>query len=74
MATDSITASYARISGTSMAAPFVTGVAALLWSSNPALTLSQVKNRILDRADILNTLSGKVQNSRRLNAKQVLTY
>lgn len=33
--------------GTSMAAPHVAGVATKLWSSNPSLTVSQLKDRLL---------------------------
>ena len=37
------TAGYGAVSGTSFAAPQVAGAAALMWSANPALTLSQVE-------------------------------
>ena len=42
---------YSYKSGTSMAAPVVTGIAALTWSVNPSLTGSQVKAIICDPAN-----------------------
>lgn len=42
---------YQKMSGTSMAAPHVSGVAGLVWEANPKLTASQVKNIIVDTAD-----------------------
>ncbi|HEU0132377.1 MAG TPA: S8 family serine peptidase [Mycobacteriales bacterium] len=43
--------SYASLSGTSMAAPFVSGLAALLLSKHPDWTPAQVKDRIMRTAD-----------------------
>jgi thermitase len=37
---------YAKFSGTSMAAPFVSGVAALVWSAHPEWTAAEVKAHI----------------------------
>ena len=47
------TRSYAAFNGTSQAAPFVAGVAALIWSREPALTATQVRERLLATADDL---------------------
>jgi len=44
---------YAAWNGTSMATPHVAGVAALLWSYDPSLTVAQVKQLILDNAQPL---------------------
>ena len=61
------------LSGTSMAAPHVTGVAALLWSAHPDWTVAQVRERILGTVDRLETLSGKVATGGRLNAHAALS-
>jgi hypothetical protein len=44
--------------GTSASAPFVAGVAALLWSCNPLATNIQVKNAILSTADDIYNIPG----------------
>ncbi|WP_261070190.1 S8 family serine peptidase [Streptococcus mitis] len=46
----SINSRYTRKEGTSMAAPYVSGIAALVWSANPKLTGEQVKNIIIRSA------------------------
>jgi len=43
--------SYQYLQGTSMAAPHVSGLAALIWAEDDSLTYGQVKNRILDGVD-----------------------
>jgi subtilisin family serine protease len=43
------------ISGTSMATPHVSGAAALIWSRNPSMTASQVRQRLLGTAKPLNS-------------------
>jgi subtilisin family serine protease len=39
------------MSGTSQAAPFVSGVAALVWATDPDMSNWKVRNRIEDTAD-----------------------
>ncbi|RKH18447.1 peptidase S8 [Corallococcus sp. CA047B] len=46
---------YTYVSGTSMAAPFVSGVAALLWSAHPTLTPLQVREAMEASARDLGT-------------------
>ena len=42
---------YATYSGTSMATPYVSGVAALCWAVDPNATVAQVRNAILQGVD-----------------------
>jgi serine protease AprX len=47
---DPLAPAYFRLSGTSMAAPIVTGVVALMLERSPALTPAQVKSRLMGTA------------------------
>ena len=47
---------YALMSGTSMAAPIVSGVASLVWSVNPNFTGADVKNIVINTAKAGNTI------------------
>jgi hypothetical protein len=53
---------YGLLSGTSMAAPQVTGAAALLWSMHPSWTMQQIRARILRSTRAIPTLFGKVSS------------
>lgn len=59
---------YAYMSGTSMAAPMVTGTAAMLYSCDASLSLMDVRNRILQSARPIESLSGKVATGGMLDA------
>jgi hypothetical protein len=50
----------------------VSGLAALIWGSNPGLTASQVKGRILDCVDRISQLSGSIFTAGRINANNSL--
>jgi hypothetical protein len=54
--------------GTSLAAPHVTGVAALIKAYNPGLSPLEIKKAILDSVDVVPSLEGKVLTGGRLNA------
>jgi thermitase len=64
---------YDSYSGTSMAAPHVAGVAALLLSHEPSLTYQNLKARILAGAKPLASLRGKVATAGLLDAYNSLT-
>lgn len=63
---------YASKSGTSMATPHVSGVAALVMSKFPQLSAAEVKQAILSSGDTLDSLKDKVSTGKRLNAHQAL--
>ncbi|HMO19036.1 MAG TPA: S8 family serine peptidase [Oligoflexia bacterium] len=63
---------YQFKSGTSMAAPFVSGVAALLFSFKPSLTAFNVKHNIISTTRRLPTLNGLVQSGGTLDAFNAL--
>jgi subtilisin family serine protease len=66
--------SYMYSDGTSMAAPHVTGLAALLWGHNPNLSYSEVIDIILETGDTKSGLVGKTLTGKRINAHKALTY
>ena len=59
---------YGDMSGTSMAAPHVTGVLALMRSLQPSWTNLEIREQLLSSVDVLPALDGFVQTSGRLNA------
>ncbi|MGE3977250.1 MAG: S8 family serine peptidase [Nitrospira sp.] len=63
---------YQFLLGTSMATPHVAGLAGLLLSVNPNLTVSQLRNAILNTVDRKASLSGKVSTGGRINARAAL--
>jgi thermitase len=63
---------YREASGTSMATPYVAGVAALILASEPKLTVEKLRERILKAVDNNDFLSGKVESGGRINAAKAL--
>ncbi len=63
---------YGYKSGTSMATPQVSGVAALIWAADPSLTYSEVKDLLFNSVDLLPALSGNTVTGGRLNAFSAL--
>lgn len=63
---------YREASGTSMATPYVAGTAALILASEPKLSVEELRERILQSADEIDSLNGKVENGGRINAAKAL--
>ena len=64
--------SYQYISGSSMAAPHVAGLAALVWAHDSTLSYSQVKDFILNGVDSKPALEGNILTGGRINANNSL--
>lgn len=62
---------YATMSGTSMATPFVSGLAALMLAEKPGLSPAQLKSLMVDSADKLGL---PVKSGGRINAAKALVY
>ena len=63
---------FREASGTSMAAPQVAGVAALIVANEPDITVEKLRERILKSVDKIEALNGKVESGGRLNAAKAL--
>jgi subtilisin family serine protease len=64
---------YGFASGTSMAAPHVSGIAVLLFASEPSLTPAEAKRRIADTSEPVPALASTVKSAGRANAYNALT-
>ena len=63
---------YEEKSGTSMATPVVSGVAALILSQNPKLGVDDLRKKLLASTDPIVALKGKTVSEGRINAAKAL--
>ena len=63
---------YREASGTSMATPYVAGVAALIVANEPTISVEQLREKVLKSVDKLDSLNGKVESGGRINAAKAL--
>jgi subtilisin family serine protease len=64
---------YAYFSGTSMATPHVSGVAALMLAHDPSLTPKEIINKIVTTATPVTALKGKTISGGRVNVYDAMT-
>jgi thermitase len=63
---------YEEHSGTSMATPMVSGIAALVLSKRPALSVEELRSTLFNSVDKLPSLNGKVATGGRINAAKAV--
>lgn len=63
---------FGLMSGTSMATPFISGLAALMLIESPNMLGYQVKNIIFSEADVVSQLSGKVSTDAKVDVNSAL--
>jgi thermitase len=63
---------FKEASGTSMATPHVSGIAALVASLDPEITVEKLKKKLLESVDMLDSLKDKVKSGGRINASKAL--
>jgi subtilisin family serine protease len=63
---------YEEKSGTSMATPVVSGVAALIVAEHPRISVDELRKQLLNAVDPLPVLKGKVATGGRINAAKAL--
>lgn len=64
---------YDSWSGTSMATPHVSGVAALVWANEESLTALELKNRLVSTVKLIPSMRGKTRSGGMIDAFGALT-
>jgi hypothetical protein len=65
---------YKSLSGTSMACPQVSGIAALMLAGDSSLSFAQIKERLIRTSDRMRGLRSMVQAKGRVNAYQAVNH
>ncbi|CAN5598634.1 hypothetical protein BH10ACI1_BH10ACI1_00370 [soil metagenome] len=63
---------YREASGTSMATPYVSGVAALILASDPNMSVEKLREKLLKSVDKIDSLKDKIESGGRINAAKAL--
>lgn len=63
---------FSEKKGTSMATPFVAGVAALILATNPGMSIDELRARLLKSVDQIPSLKAKVSTGGRINAAKAV--
>ncbi len=63
---------YAVLSGTSMASPYVAGVAAMLWNARPDLSYKEIRYLLFKSVNTAQFLWGKIATSGRIDPDRAL--
>jgi subtilisin family serine protease len=63
---------YEEKSGTSMATPVVSGVAALVLAEHPRMSVDELKKKLLASTDPIVALKGKIATGGRINAAKAV--
>ena len=63
---------YREASGTSMATPYIAGVAALIVANEPKISVEKLREKLLKSVDKIDSLNGKIESGGRINAAKAL--
>ncbi len=63
---------YARLTGTSMATPYVSGVAAMLWAKRPDLSVNEIRKILFATVTPGNSFAGKMTTGGNINWEAAL--
>ncbi|MGZ5279116.1 MAG: S8 family serine peptidase, partial [Pseudobdellovibrionaceae bacterium] len=58
---------YARLTGTSMATPYISGLAAMLWAKRPDLSANEIRTILFSSVNKGETFTGKVVTGGNIN-------